>query len=81
MTEAVFAGVQVGLQGVSPDSSKLTAIVDWPIPEDASHLEGFLGLTSYFHDLVSTFLANGQVLIFECYKDTKRIYSGVCYTS
>ena len=52
MTEAVFAGAQVGPQGVSPDSTKLTAIVDWPIPEDASHLEGFLGLTSYFQDLV-----------------------------
>jgi hypothetical protein len=52
MTEAVFAGAQVGPQGVSPDSSKLTAIVDWPIPQDASHLEGFLGLTGYFRDLV-----------------------------
>ena len=52
MTEAVFAGAQVGPQGVSPDSNKLTAIVNWPIPEDASHLEGFLGLTSYFRDLV-----------------------------
>jgi hypothetical protein len=52
MTEAVFAGAQVGPQGVSPDSAKLTAIVNWPIPKDASHLEGFLGLTSYFRDLV-----------------------------
>ena len=52
MTEAVFAGAKVGPQGVSPDTGKLTAIVDWPIPEDASHLEGFLGLTSYFRDLV-----------------------------
>ena len=30
----------------------MTAIVDWPIPADASHLEGFLGLTSYFRDLI-----------------------------
>jgi hypothetical protein len=52
MTEAVFTVAQVGPQGVSPDTAKLTAIVDWPTPEDASHLEGFLGLTSYFHDLV-----------------------------
>jgi hypothetical protein len=52
MTEAVFAGAQVGPQGVSPDTAKLTAIVDWPTPEDASHLEGFLGLTSYFRDLI-----------------------------
>jgi hypothetical protein len=52
MTEAVFAGAQVGPQGVSPDSNKLTAIVNWPIPVDASHLEGFLGLTSYFRGLM-----------------------------
>jgi hypothetical protein len=52
MTEAVFAGAQVGPLGVSPDSTKLTAIVDWPIPEDVSHLKGFLGLTSYFRDLM-----------------------------
>jgi RNase H-like domain found in reverse transcriptase len=52
MMEAVFAGAQVGPQGVSPDTAKLTAIVDWPTPEDASHLEGFLGLTSYFRDLI-----------------------------
>ena len=52
MTEAVFAGAQVGPQGVMPDTAKLTAIVDWPIPKDASHLEGFLGLTSYFRDLI-----------------------------
>jgi hypothetical protein len=52
MTEAVFAGVQVGPQGVSPNSTKLTAIVNWPISGDASHLKGFLGLASYFWDLV-----------------------------
>ena len=48
MGEAVFAGAQVGPKGVSPDAMKLMVIVDWPIPIDASHLEGFLGLTSYF---------------------------------
>lgn len=52
MTEAVFAGAVVGPKGVSPDPKKLSTIVDWPIPGDASHLEGFLGLTSYFRDLV-----------------------------
>ena len=29
----------------------MTVIVDWPTPADALHLEGFLGLTSYFQDL------------------------------
>jgi len=57
VTEAVFAGARIGPGGVSPDSSKLTAVVNWKIPEDASHLEGFLGLTAYFRDLVKGYAA------------------------
>jgi len=57
MTEVVFAGAWVGPGGVSPDSSKLTAVVNWKIPDDASHLEGFLGLTTYFRDLVKGYAA------------------------
>jgi len=52
MMEVVFAGACVGPGGMSPDSSKLTAVVNWKIPNDTSHLEGFLGLTAYFRDLV-----------------------------
>jgi hypothetical protein len=52
MTEAVFTGAMVGPDGVKPDTAKLTAIVNWPQPQDASHLEGFLGLSGYFCDLV-----------------------------
>ena len=48
MGEAIFAGAQVEPEGVSPDAMKLAVIVDWPIPVNTSHLEGFLGLTSYF---------------------------------
>lgn len=52
MTEAVFAGVSVGPLGVTPDATKLTAVVNWPQPSDTSHLEGFLGLMGYFRDLI-----------------------------
>ena len=52
MSKAVFTGTQVGPDGVSPDTTKLTASVEWLIPSDASHLEGFLCLTSYFRDLI-----------------------------
>ena len=60
MTEAVFAGAQVGPQGISPDTNELTAIVDWTIPEDASHLKGFLGLTGYFRNLVRGYTQVGN---------------------
>jgi transposase InsO family protein len=52
MTEMVFAGATVGPKGVQPDLKKLTAIVNWKIPEDASTLAGFLGLTGWFRDLI-----------------------------
>jgi hypothetical protein len=56
MLEAVFAGVLVSMDGVRPDPAKLTAVVNWPRPEDASQLEGFLGLTGYFQDLIKGYV-------------------------
>lgn len=52
MTEMVFAGATIGPQGVQPDLKKLTAIVNWKIPEDTAALAGFLGLTGWFWDLI-----------------------------
>lgn len=48
MTEMVFAGTSIGPKGVQPDLKKLTAIVNWKIPENATALVGFLGLTGWF---------------------------------
>ena len=52
MTEMVFAGATVGPKGVQPDLQKLTAIVNWKIPENAAALAGFIGLTGWFRDLI-----------------------------
>ena len=52
MTEIVFAGTTVGPKGVQPNLKKLTAIVNWKIPENATALAGFLGLTEWFQDLI-----------------------------
>ena len=55
MSEAVYAGALVSAEGVKPDPAKLIAVVDWPRPQDASGLEGFLGLTGYFRDLIKDY--------------------------
>ncbi|TFY74308.1 hypothetical protein EWM64_g9704 [Hericium alpestre] len=55
MSEVVFAGARVGPQGVLPDLSKLTAVVDWPQPQHALNLVLFLGLTGHFRDLVKDY--------------------------
>ena len=62
MTTMVFTGASVGLNGVQPDLSKLTAIVKWKIPEDALSLVGFLGLTGWFRDLILGYAKKEQPL-------------------
>ena len=52
MSEAVFAGAQIGQHSVLPDLAKLTVVVDWKRPATALNLVSFLGLTGHFRDLV-----------------------------
>jgi hypothetical protein len=62
MTEIVFAGATVGPKGVQPDLKKLTAIVNWKTPENATALAGFLGLTGWFRDLILGYAKKEQPL-------------------
>jgi len=62
MTKAVFAGGRVGPEGVLPDLTKITAIVDWTKPQDTLNLSSFLGLTSHFRDLVKNYARLEQPL-------------------
>jgi transposase InsO family protein len=62
MTEMVFAGASVGPKGVQPDLKKLTAIVNWKTPENATSLAGFLGLTGWFRDLIKGYAKKEQPL-------------------
>ncbi|OBZ74276.1 hypothetical protein A0H81_05598 [Grifola frondosa] len=52
MTEAIFAGANVGPKGVMPDLAKLTTVVNWEQPDNALNVVSFLGLTSHFQDLI-----------------------------
>jgi len=62
MTEIIFAGSQVGPNGVKPDTTKLTAVVEWCQPPDLLNLSHFLGLTGYFCDLVKGYSRIAQPL-------------------
>jgi hypothetical protein len=62
MSEIVFAGASVGQKGVQPDLKKLTAIVNWKTPENATALAGFLGLTGWFRDLIRGYAKKEQPL-------------------
>jgi RNase H-like domain found in reverse transcriptase/Reverse transcriptase (RNA-dependent DNA polymerase) len=55
VSETEFAGGTVGRDGVKPDLTKLTAIVDWPQPDNALSLVSFLGLTGFYRTLIQAY--------------------------
>ena len=55
LQEAVFGGSCVGKEGIQPDLAKLTAVVNWPVPETLLDLMYFLGLTGYFCSLIKDY--------------------------
>jgi len=62
MTEIIFTGSKVGPDGVQPDATKLTAIVDWQQPPDLLNLSSFVGLAGYFRDLIKNYARIAQPL-------------------
>ena len=62
MTEIIFVGLCVGPDGVLPDTTKLTAIIDWHQPLHSLNLSSFLGLTGYFCDLIKSYTRLAQPL-------------------
>jgi hypothetical protein len=47
-TELVFGGLRVGHDGIKPDTAKIAAVTEWPVPKNLLELMCFLGLTGYF---------------------------------
>ena len=46
-TEFIFLGHKVTGSGVKPDSSKISAIIDMPIPSNVKELQRFMGMINY----------------------------------
>lgn len=55
MTEVIFAGACVGCEGIKPDLTKISAVIDWKIPLTIHDLMQFLGLTGYFRSLLKDY--------------------------
>ena len=55
MSEVIFAGERVGVEGIKADLSKLTAVVNWQTPTTIQNLGSFLGLMGYFRPLIKNY--------------------------
>jgi hypothetical protein len=62
ITKIIFAGSLIGPNGVKPDTTKITVVVDWCQPPDVLNLSRFLGLTGHFRDLVKGYTKIAQPL-------------------
>uniref|UniRef100_A0A669D8G6 ribonuclease H n=1 Tax=Oreochromis niloticus TaxID=8128 RepID=A0A669D8G6_ORENI len=53
--EVKFLGHVVDKCGVRPDPDKISAVMDWPVPDTIRQVRSFLGLAGYYRRFVSGF--------------------------
>ena len=55
LTEMLYLGHIMGVDGVKVHEEKIRAIRDWPVPQDVTTLRGFLGICTYYKKFVKGF--------------------------
>lgn len=53
--EVRFLGHLVSAQGIGPDPDKVSAVVQWPVPNTVKELRSFLGFCSYYRRFIAGF--------------------------
>ena len=55
LTEMLYLGHIIGVDGVRVHEEKIRAIKDWPEPKNVTELRGFVGICTYYRKFVKGF--------------------------
>lgn len=50
-----YLGHVILIEGVSVDPSKISSVIDWPVPKNMKGVRGFLGLTRYYGKFIKDY--------------------------
>lgn len=50
-----YLGPIISANGVAPDNSKFSTMLQWPLPTTLKQLRGFLGLTGYYSRIIKNY--------------------------
>ena len=77
-TEVVFLGHVVSQEGVLPDPTNVSKIVNWPTPTNCKQVKQFVATGSYYRRFVKDFATIARPLIELTKKDAKFLWSDSC---
>jgi hypothetical protein len=79
--EVLFLGHVVSAEGVRVDPAKVSAVRDFPVPTDVSHLRSFLGMTNYFRKFIKRYAQVVHPMTDLLKQDTAFCWSAACQES
>ena len=78
LDKVAFLGYVISVEGVSVDSQKIEAVVNWKPPKNVSEVRSFLGLAGYYKKFVEGFSKIAALLTKLTRKDFKYDWVDAC---
>ena len=57
-----YLGHVVSQDGVATDPEKVSAVADWPVPNNLKELQAFVGTAGYYRQYVESFASKARPL-------------------